>query len=402
MTSGARDVVVVGGGPWSPDTNFPIHQTIRILAQKHRVLYVCRESHASLLGQVAGRLRGFHSFGELARQALRRPGVRQVSERIWVCAVTGLAGALPLSYPPAARRLVAAVVIAQMRSALHSLEFSEPLLWFYWWFFPEIARAIPHGLAVYDIYDDHAQYDFVRSNPTRQQYTRRIERELLAEVDLAFAVSRKLEQIKSGGAPVRYLPNGVDLAVAKRARACTIPADLACLPRPIVGYLGSYDSRLDWPLVTGIARARPTWSFAFVGGGYTLPVDPPPNLHLIGNRAYPDAMCYVHWFDLAVIPFVLDELTAAICPAKLFDYLALGKPILSTPLPAIDEVVGNGQEVYRFASVDQFVALAETALKEDPALSEARMARAGRLTWETRVEQAMQWINELEDDRFAS
>jgi hypothetical protein len=97
-------------------------------------------------------------------------------------------------------------------------------------------------------------------------------------------VSRKLEQIKSGGAPVRYLPNGVDLAVAKRARACTIPPDLACLPRPIVGYLGSYDSRLDWPLVTGIARARPTWSFAFVGGGYTLPVDPPPNLHLMGNH----------------------------------------------------------------------------------------------------------------------
>jgi glycosyltransferase involved in cell wall biosynthesis len=388
------DIVVVGGGPWSPDTNFPIHHTARILSRDHRVLYLYRDSHVSLLGHVAGRLPGFHSWQELARNVFKRSSLDQVEEQLWVSPLSGLAAALPLSYPPALRAVSVRLVILQLRALLQRLDFPFPLLWFYWWFFPEIARAIPHRLAVYDIYDDHSQYDFVRSSPRRQQYTLKIEENLLHEVDLAFAVSHKLVREKGQLAKVHYLPNGVDIAVAKEAQSKPAPAELADFPRPIVGYLGSYDARMDWSLVTKMARARPQWSFVFVGGGDRPPSESLTNLHLLGNRPYPEALRYVKSFDVALIPFVLDPLTEAVCPAKLFDYLALGKPVLSTPLPAIQEVVGEGDEVYRGTTAQDFLALADRALSEDPALKIRRTELAGSLTWEHRVTRAMQWVED--------
>jgi glycosyltransferase involved in cell wall biosynthesis len=387
------DVVVVGGGPWSPDTNFPTHHTARIVSREHRVLYLCRDTHVSLLGQATGRLRGFHSWTELVSHVASRPSVEHVGERLWISSLAGPAALFPLSYPPAARAVSVRLVIRQLRHALEELGFMRPLLWFYWWFFPEIASAIDHSLALYDIYDDHAEYDYVRRNPHRQQYSRRIEAELLQKVDLAFAVSGGLVRQHSTVRPVEYLPNGVDISVAERAAAMTVvPADIAGLPRPIVGYLGSYDSRLDWTMVEAMVDARPDWSFVFVGGGTTGPARPHANLHLMGNRSYTAALEYVNQFDLALIPFVRDALTEAVCPAKLFDYLALGKPILSTRIPAVSEIAGCGDEVYRADSVEEMLAVGDVALRETSDLPSRRMALARSLTWEHRTEHAMRSI----------
>jgi glycosyltransferase involved in cell wall biosynthesis len=320
--------------------------------------------------------------------------VEQVADRLWVTSLAGAGAALPLSYPPLSRALSARVAIAQIRWAARRLRFDAPLLWFYWWFFPEIVHAVPHRFAVYDIYDDHAEYDFVRTNPRRQNYTREIERALLDGVDLAFAVSQKLVRTKSGATPVFHLPNGVEPAVAQEAERGERPIELADLPRPVVGYLGSYDSRLDWELVEDMVEARPSWSFVFVGGGYTSPRREHANLHLLGNRDYPDALRYVKHFDVALIPFVRDALTDAVCPAKLFDYLALGKPIVTAPIPAIDEVVGGGPEAIRARNADEYVRGVESALIEDPSLSQRRRTLAASFTWERRTERALALIAE--------
>ena len=388
------DVVVVGGGPWSPDTNFPTHHTARLMSREHRVLYLCRDTHVSLLGGAAGRLPGFHTPGELVTRVAARPQVEQVDERLWIASLAGAAAVFPLSYPPAARAVSVRLVIRQLRAALEELHFSRPLLWFYWWFFPEIVRAVDHTLALYDIYDDHAEYDYVRGNPRRQRYSHRIENELLRAVDLAFAVSGALVRQHSAVRPVEYLPNGVDVSLAERAALEPAPADLIDLPRPIAGYLGSYDSRLDWALVERMADARPDWSFVFVGGGTTGPSRSHANLHLLGNRSYPDALRYVNQFDLALIPFVRDALTEAVCPAKLFDYLALGKPILSTRIPAVREIVGDGAEVYSADSAEEMLAAADLARHEPPDLPDRRKALARSLTWEHRTERAMRAIED--------
>jgi glycosyltransferase involved in cell wall biosynthesis len=358
------------------------------------VLYLYRDSHVSLVGHLAGRLPGFHSLSELAGHVVRREHIEVVERNLWTSSLSGLAAALPLSYPPLSRRLTAHLISAQLRRQLDRLQFDRPLLWFYWWFYPELVHSIPHRLAVYDMYDDHSEYDYVRSDPRRKAYSEVVERRLLRGVDLAFGVSRKLVCDKAWAAPVRYLPNGVDIALANAAAGAPQPPEMRDLPRPIVGYLGSYDSRLDWDLVETLAGARPSWSFVFVGGGYTAPRQSHANLHLLGNRSYPEALRYVNAFDLALIPFVRDRLTDAVCPAKLFDYLALGKPVLSTPLPAVSEIAGEGQDVYRGETVEEFLRNAGRALREDEALPAARRALAASLTWEVRAERAMSWIEE--------
>jgi glycosyltransferase involved in cell wall biosynthesis len=264
----------------------------------------------------------------------------------------------------------------------------------YWWFFPEIVRDVPHRLAVYDIYDDHSEYDYVRANPRRKQFTLEIERRLLDHVDLAFAVSKKLVDSKAGRAPIRYLPNGVDIDVARRARDTGVPPELEGLPRPIVGYLGSYDVRMDWRLVDELVGMHPSWSFVFVGGGDTTPLRTHPNLYLLGNRPYASALSYVNSFDIALIPFVLDKLTEAVCPAKLFDYLALGKPVVATPFPAVSEIVGDGDMVYRGRTAQEFSTLAESALAEHPSIARHREELAASFTWQHRTERAMTWIEE--------
>ncbi|MGI8824322.1 MAG: glycosyltransferase [Chloroflexota bacterium] len=386
--------MIVGGGPWSPDINFPIHHTARLLARSHRVLYLYRDSHTSLLGHLAGRLPGFHSRIELLRHVAAPRRIEQVDEGLWVMPLSGVSALLPLSYPPIARVANMHLVIRQVRRALRTLHFRDPLLWFYWWFFPEIADAIPHRLAVYDIYDDHSEYDYIRLNRRRQEYTLAQERALLRAVDVVFAVSRSLVRSKSAGAPVHYLPNGVDTRLADTARSAALPSEFAHIPRPIAGYLGSFDSRMSWPLVEDMAQARPDWSFVFVGGGTTAPRAVHPNLYLLGNRPYQEALRYVNGFDLALIPFVRDALTEAICPAKLFDYLALGKPVLSTPLPAVDDIVGDSDMVYRGESLDDFLLLADRALHESADLPERRRELARALTWERRSERAMEIIEE--------
>lgn len=388
------DIVVVGGGPWSPDTNFPTHHTARLLARRHRVLYLFRDSHASLLGHAAGRLPGFHSTRALLRNVVEQAPIREVAANLWVSPLAGLGAALPLSYPPVSRAVVVRAVIHHARRVLEKLGFDRPLLWFYWWFFPEIVQAIPHRLAVYDIYDDHSEYDFVRRDPRRKAYTLRQERKLLDACDLAFAVSRPLQAARAGRTPVHYLPNGVDLTWAREAVQADTPDDLHIMPRPIVGYLGSYDSRMDWDLLYSFASRRPSWSFALVGGGYNAPVQTAANVHHLGNRRYADALRYVQGFDLALIPFVHDRLTEAICPAKLFDYLALGKPVLSTPVPAIQDITGGPPIVYFGNSPADFAFNADLALREDPLLFSERQSLAAAYTWERRLDTAMDIIDD--------
>ena len=386
------DVVVIGGGPWGPDVNFPTHHTARILAQKHRVLYVYRDAHTSLAGQMLGRLPGFHSSHELLSHVFTRRRIDKVAPNLWVMPVSGLAAALPLSYPPLSRWLTAHIISRQINWALLRLRFTKPLLWFYWWFYPEIVDRVAHAFAVYDIYDDHMEYDFVRDNRSRKREAARQEQLLLNAVDLTFVVSNQLVITKHSPQRVVYLPNGVDTQTADRASRQPCPPDIAQLSRPIAGYLGSYDSRMDWDLVKAMARQTPDWSYVFVGGGYTAPSDRPPNLHLMGNRDYTAALSYVNCFDVALIPFVRDALTDAICPAKLFDYLALGKPIITTAIPAVLDIACKANHVYVGNTAGDFVQLAREALREDGNLSDARRALARNHTWQGRTDKAWRAI----------
>jgi glycosyltransferase involved in cell wall biosynthesis len=128
-----------------------------------------------------------------------------------------------------------------------------------------------------------------------------------------------------------------------------VPNDIARLPHPVIGFLGSVMYWLDFDLLRALALARPDWSFAFVGPvGRLAAIDKIrlPNVHLLGRKPYEDVPAYVKGFDVCLNPYLMDETAKNCSPLKLYEYLASGRPVVSTDMPEarkFQEVVGIGQ-----------------------------------------------------------
>ena len=175
------------------------------------------------------------------------------------------------------------------------------------------------------------------------------ERRLLARADVVFTGGWELHRAKSALHPnVHAFGCGVDFdhfhAVT---RDVPVAEDLAALPPPRVGYVGVVDERLDYDLVRALARELPGASIVFVGP--TVKVDPASlpraaNLHWLGGRPYGHLPRYLAGFDVCLMPFADNEATEFINPTKTLEYLATGRPVVSTPVR--DVVRGFAEAVH--------------------------------------------------------
>jgi hypothetical protein len=136
--------------------------------------------------------------------------------------------------------------------------------------------------------------------------------------------------------------NGVDLApfLAAKRETAGLRADFAAVAakgRPIIGYYGSLAAWFDYPLLQKIAEDRPDWEVVTIGpdldGSSAALGAPPANLHILPGMDYGDIPRHGAWFDVGLVPFVINDITRATSPLKVFEYMALGMPIVSTPMP---------------------------------------------------------------------
>ncbi|MGH7972036.1 MAG: glycosyltransferase, partial [Limisphaerales bacterium] len=209
--------------------------------------------------------------------------------------------------------------------------FERPVQWFY---DPMAVRAfaghLDEILTVYDCMDELSKF---RGAPP-ELLGREIE--LLAQADLVFTGGRKLFEAKSQlHDNCHFYGCGVDARHFGQAQSSklTVPPELAALPRPVLGYFGVVDERMDYDLLARLAEANPEWSLVIVGP--VTKVDPGSlpqhaNLHWLGQRAYADLPAFGKGFDLCLMPFALNDATEFINPTKALEYMALGRPIVST------------------------------------------------------------------------
>jgi len=216
------------------------------------------------------------------------------------------------------------------------------------------------------------------------------EAELMFRADLVLTGGQSLYEAKRGLHPnVHAFPSSVDVKHFARARgAQSEPEDQtnASIPRPRIGYFGVIDERMDMDLVRGVAEARPDWQLVFVGP--TCKIDPAsfptlPNVHRLGRKAYEELPEYVAGWDVAILPFARNESTRFISPTKTPEYLAAGKPVVSTSIRDVVRPYGK-ENLARIAdSVPDFVAAIEAAMAED---EESRIRRAdqflSKISWE--------------------
>ncbi|MDQ6830538.1 MAG: glycosyltransferase [Gemmatimonadota bacterium] len=225
--------------------------------------------------------------------------------------------------------------------------FDRAVQWFYTPMpVPAMLGAFGERGVVYDCMDELAQFRFA---PTELGHR---ERMLLHAADVVFTGGHKLYQSKSRyHENVHFFGCGVDVQHFGKARLeeTALPEDIRDIARPIMGYFGVVDERLDYRLLRALAEANPDCSLVMIGP--VVKVDPAElpraaNIHWLGQKSYADLPAYLKAFDVCLMPFALNEATEYINPTKTLEYMAAGKPIVST---AVADVVRNFVPIVRVA-----------------------------------------------------
>ncbi|HUJ59012.1 MAG TPA: glycosyltransferase [Kofleriaceae bacterium] len=366
------------------------HHVLRELARTRRVLWlnsIGTRTPKLSSGRDLGKIR--RKLGELAR------GPQHVEHDLWIATPV----VLPLPHSAVARALNRQILRATIRAWRLRLGIREFQLWT---FLPNVADyvgTLGEQLAVYYCVDEWSMFGYLD-----RAHTERAERALLAKVDAVFAINGALADAKRALNPHTFVsPHGVDHALFARALddATAVPADLAALPGPRIGFYGTLRDWVDLDLVAHVARARPGWSIALIGQQLddVSPVRGLANVHLLGQRRHDQLPAYCKGFDVGIIPYRIDERMTFVNPLKLREYLSAGLPVVSTPVPEVARYPAHARVA---TTRDEFVAAIERALDETgPAARRARSAAMIDETWSARVAQVARTVDELAQRKTA-
>ncbi len=376
-----KNILCISSIDW--DFNWQGHQEIMsaFAAQGNRVLFVentgVRAPTLKDLPRLRQRLRNWW---------IGTKGFRQVSQNLFVYSPL----VLPFPYSRVARWVNRTLLLRSLRRWMRAAGFHRPIIWT---FLPtpmvqDVIRELDHQLVVYYCIDNLAE---------SSKAARRItvsERTFLANADIVFVTARKLFDMASALNPhVTLFPFGVKFAHFERARTSPdpIPSDLRNLPKPLIGYVGGIRKEIDQALLAEVARLLPHVTFVMVGPMQTdvSLLAPHANIKFIGAREHCDVPAYIKGFDVAIIPYVRNEYTANIYPAKLNEYMAMGVPVVATDLLEIRGFNAEHGGVIAVASdAKGFAEAIEDSIRENsPVAVERRIQAARQNSWETRIGQ---------------
>jgi glycosyltransferase involved in cell wall biosynthesis len=290
---------------------------------------------------------------------------------------------LPFQGPGPVQRWNASLLLRALRRLLAGAP--DPVLWVY---LPsalilQVVEELPHRLLVYDCADALTEF---RSAPERLGSS---EERLLRQADLVFASSRELVRHCSQAAPgnkVHFVPNAGDVERFAREAGTAVPADLAALPRPRVGYVGAVREWFHWELVERALDRFPDTSFVLLGDRQTpRHLHRRRNLHVLGPRPYSALPAYLGGMDVGIIPFRDTPLVRCTHPVKVYEYLAAGLPVVSTPMEELQHL----EEVDVVPAGEPFLTALGSRIASLPGPDEAARRRdcvAGH-TWDRRFEE---------------
>jgi UDP-galactopyranose mutase len=247
----------------------------------------------------------------------------------------------------------------------YSAGLSRPLVaWYYTPMMLPFSRDLDASVVVFDAMDELSKFKFA---PVKLLD---LEQELIDRADLVFTGGTSLyEAKKDRHDSVHLFPSSVDRVHFAKARARQFePADQEDLNRPRLGFYGVIDERFDIELLDAIAKMRPDWSFVMVGPVVKISEeDLPrrPNIHYLGGKKYEQLPAYLSGWDVALMPFAMNESTQFISPTKTPEYLAGGKPVVSTPVRDVVRHYGHLQGVEIASTPEEFVAACERMLNLD-------------------------------------
>jgi glycosyltransferase involved in cell wall biosynthesis len=370
------DIVCLGTVEWLV-VRSTAEPTMLRLAKTNRVLWV--EPFRSLPTM----------FRELRWQRRGRKkswGIRRTDEGLWVYSPPpiGLPG---VTRWPWSSRINGWILGKLLNRAMVKLGLRDPLLWTFRFDADAVIKRRQWRLSIYDCLD---QDEALARSEKQRRMVRELDSALCRDVDVVFGITEYLVNARRVLNPHSYEVNGAaDLEFFGQAlqENIRVPDDLARLGGPVVGYMGGVDPfRMDVSLLTYLARERPQWNIVLVGYvwfGFNAEVFRPfPNIHVLGPKPYADFPRYLKGMDVCIMPFPLNDLTRNGDSLKCYEYLAAGKPVVSTPVPSALRL----PQVVRIADTPTaFLSAIEASLEEGSRGIRRRVEAVQPFTWENRV-----------------
>lgn len=297
---------------------------------------------------------------------------------------------LPFPYSRIARQINKYLLISVLDRWIKTVDFADPIIWTF----------LPTGMALDIINDVNKKFliyycidNFAVSSASARK-VKQTEEKLLKTADLVFVTSRALYDrcLKHTG-KVSIFPFGVNIDNFETVRVSDtgIPAELKDIKKPIIGYVGGVHKWIDQELIKSLAQDRPDYSFIFVGPLQTdvSSLSNVKNIYLLGNKKHEELPNLIKNFSVAIIPYHITEYTRNVYPTKLNEYLAMGKPVVSTGLAEVEMFNKRyANIVYTGKNVKEFGEAIERAIKEDSEdLQIRRIKTAHDNSWQSRIEQ---------------
>ena len=286
------------------------------------------------------------------------------------------------------RRVNERLMRAHVRQKVRDLGLQNPLLWLNPHSAVHMAGRMAESAVLYDITDDWI-------SPTQSAAITRLiteqDAELCRKADAVIVCSEKLYAMKQSLAQRLYLiPNGVEAEHYARVmdHSLPLPPDALQWPSPVFGYTGTlHPDRVDVALVEQFAKDVSPGSVVLIGPNHLPPEDGKrlaalPNVFLPGPVPYEQLPDYMRAFAVSITPHQVTPFTESLNPIKLWEYLAAGKPIVSTNVAGFRDY----PQFVRIADADGFARAALESLDEDPATLEARRVEARQHSWSARLD----------------
>ncbi len=384
MPFSGRTILCLATQAWDAHWT-PVQQVMARLAPQNRVLYV-------------------EPFRPLVRRLIRPPKRTENHRRF--SATPQFREALPnlfvyrLEYPYFPFHLKSGLMAAlnaplykaELRSLLRRRGAERPWLWS---FFAQSLSVLDleFECLIYDCVDDWPAFF---ADAREKRFVAHVDQVLCRRADLVFVGSEPLKEKKGPLNDKTFVVNhaiDVNHFVTATDPRTRVPADLEKIPRPRIGFVGMVDQiRFDFDLMSRVA-GNADYQVVIVGGfmGSAERALPKlPNLHVLGMKALEELPGYLKGLDVCLMPYQLNEATRSIYPLKLHEYMATGKPIVATAIPAVNAF---GDLVYVAADYDEFVQKVGLALKEsNPELARRRQECARQHSWESHVQQKISLI----------
>lgn len=285
-----------------------------------------------------------------------------------------------------------------LRRVINKYDLFNAILWIYLPSGSLLIDKLEERLVCYDCIDEYSAYPGVN----KKVYLR-LEENILDKADLVFTSSRILFSEKQKRNPnTYYTPNPCDFSLFVEANRedLNIPIDIKDLSRPIIGFFGEINYKIDIQLIKHVAISKPSWSIVLIGPVVGISISELKrmnNISFLGYKQKNKLPFYLKFFDVCIIPYVLNDYTKRISPLKIYEYFASGKPVVSTNIPECR----NFEGLIRIAKdKNEFIYQIERALNgDDRSMAEEKILLAKQNTWGKKIEKLLLLIKERMKDK---